>query len=171
MKVKTGTIECAFFMHFCVIMCTLSTFTIIVLMRIRLSHEWRYWQIKLNGLAKNSRPSVFCKKLLEEGKKMYQVFAIFHFEMCHVIISAWVPIPPTKRQPRNFVPQALKNLTSPPKQTKPWSFQYGWSNIITSNLPLYCQFCPIIIDRTVSQYIYENAWKRNWKSLVRQEGV
>ena len=35
------------------------------------------------------------------------------------IVSAWVLIPPSKPQPSNFfVPQALKNLISPPRETK-----------------------------------------------------
>lgn len=65
---------------------------------------------------------------------------------------------PSKRQPRTFFlplppspsPQVLKKLRL---------------DIITLNLLSYSQFCPIVINRTVFQYLLENFLKQGTQKL------
>ena len=58
---------------------------------------------------------------------------------------------PSKQQPSNFsVPQGTgKPNKSHQENKKPWKFQYGWLDIIKSNLLSYSQFCPIFTNRSV----------------------
>ena len=74
-----------------------------------------------------------------------------------------------------FVPQVLRNLTSPPRKTKTMIIQGqgGWLDIITSNLLLYphiLHFAPLLTEQFSNIYM-KTAWNRERTAWPDRKGI